>query len=53
MDVPVHDFPRVYRPGFHNTMITAEKIAVAKYTAHRSTCAAAPDGQLPSCRSSH
>lgn len=31
MDVPVHDFPGRYRPGFSNTMITAEQIAAARY----------------------
>ena len=31
MDVPVYDFPRVFRPGFENTLISAEQIALAKY----------------------
>jgi hypothetical protein len=33
MDVPIYDFPRAFRPGFENTMITAEQIAAAKYRA--------------------
>ena len=33
MDVPIYDFPGAFRPGFENTMITAEQIALARYRA--------------------
>lgn len=34
MDVPVYDFPRVFRPGFENCLIAADQIAAAKYRAN-------------------
>ncbi len=45
MDVPVHDFPRVYRPGFHSTMISAEKIAAARYRPRSAPVHQAPSEQ--------
>lgn len=31
MDLPVYDFPRVFRPGFANRMVPASHIELAKY----------------------
>jgi hypothetical protein len=33
MDVPIYDFPRVFRPGFANCMLTSEQLATARYIA--------------------
>jgi hypothetical protein len=33
MDVHIYDFPRVFRPGFANCMLTSEQLATARYIA--------------------